>query len=151
MLSKQLSAVSRSKYQLRSFAKNANDTIVSKHSHDELKPFMHGRKFVERRDSISREILMERKLHQERLASIEVDRNFVRSLEQKGLGSKKQNHAIYDQVANQFNVKGGVLRQTVTGAGGFFVHVASASKDWPIFKHLLPELVFAGHSNSGKV
>ena len=35
--------------------------------------------------------------------------------------------------------------------GGFSLHVASSSKDWPMFKHLLPEIVFAGHSNSGKV
>lgn len=35
--------------------------------------------------------------------------------------------------------------------GGTAVHVGSAKKDFPIFKHLLPEIVFAGHTNSGKV
>lgn len=34
--------------------------------------------------------------------------------------------------------------------GGHGVHIASASSDWPIFQHLLPEVAFAGHSNSGK-
>jgi len=35
--------------------------------------------------------------------------------------------------------------------GGFALHLTSTSRDWPIFKHLLPEIAFAGHSNSGKV
>ena len=30
------------------------------------------------------------------------------------------------------------------------MHVASASTDWPVIHHLLPEIVFAGHSNCGK-
>ena len=31
------------------------------------------------------------------------------------------------------------------------MHVASASRPpWPLFKHLLPEVALAGHSNSGK-
>jgi 50S ribosome-binding GTPase len=34
--------------------------------------------------------------------------------------------------------------------GGFAVHVASASTNWPVFAHLLPEIAFAGHSNCGK-
>ncbi len=28
---------------------------------------------------------------------------------------------------------------------------AAASSNWPLFSHLLPEIAFAGHSNSGKV
>ena len=33
---------------------------------------------------------------------------------------------------------------------GFAHHLASASSQWPVFKHVLPEIAFAGHSNSGK-
>ena len=35
-------------------------------------------------------------------------------------------------------------------SGGHAVHLTSASENWPIFKHALPEIAFAGHSNSGK-
>lgn len=118
---------------------------------DELKQYMHGRKFSERRDSISRDILRERKKHQEKFSSVEVDVPLVRSLRQVSLGSKKQLAGVYEKIANQHETHGGVDMQTNMGAGGFSVHVASAAKDWPLFKHLLPEIVFAGHSNSGKV
>lgn len=30
------------------------------------------------------------------------------------------------------------------------MHVASASSNWPILRHMLPEIAFAGHSNCGK-
>lgn len=33
---------------------------------------------------------------------------------------------------------------------GFATYLGSASKAWPLFKHMVPEVAFAGHSNCGK-
>lgn len=33
---------------------------------------------------------------------------------------------------------------------GFANYMGSASGPWPVFKHMLPEVAFAGHSNCGK-
>ena len=42
----------------------------------------------------------------------------------------------------------------MTSLGGFAVHLNSASgtpgSEWPVFKHVLPEIALAGHSNCGK-
>lgn len=38
----------------------------------------------------------------------------------------------------------------VVGAAGEAVHLTSVSQNWPLFKHLLPEIALAGHSNCGK-
>ena len=44
-----------------------------------------------------------------------------------------------------------ILNASCVVIGGRSVHLASCHKDWPIFEHLLPEIAFLGHSNSGKV
>lgn len=44
-----------------------------------------------------------------------------------------------------------VVRANGDVTGGRSLHLASCHKDWPIFEHLLPEIAFVGHSNSGKV
>lgn len=36
-------------------------------------------------------------------------------------------------------------------SGGHAVYVASAAMKLPLFRHLLPEIALAGHSNAGKV
>lgn len=84
---------------------------------DELIQYMHGRKFSERRDSISRDILLERKRHQGKFSSVSVDPTLVKSLRQVKLGSKKQLEGVYEQIANQHETRGGVDMQSRTGAG----------------------------------
>jgi hypothetical protein len=38
------------------------------------------------------------------------------------------------------------MKKTNTAAGGFANYLTSASRQpWPIFKHLLPEIAFAGY------
>lgn len=34
--------------------------------------------------------------------------------------------------------------------GGHAQHIGSAREKFPVFKHVLPEVVLAGHTNSGK-
>ena len=84
---------------------------------DDLKQYMHGRKFSERRDSVSREILMERKSHQEKFSSTKIDPELVRSLREIKLGSKKQLDNVYERIANQNGTYSGVEKQTNIAAG----------------------------------
>ena len=112
--------------------------------------YMHGRRNVERRDSVSKEMLLERMQHQRRLESVEVARVLVDAVDALGLGTKRRKHTMYKtrQPSLAFDV-GGVGGSPMTGSG-FASHLTSASKQWPVFKHVLPEIAFAGHSNSGK-
>eukprot|EP00605_Chrysophyceae_sp_TOSAG23-4_P000357 GSChrysophyteH1.ASY1.ANO1.404.1 assembled CDS len=109
-----------------------NKTKVS----DELLSYMHGRG-KERRDSVTVEMLQDRKRHARRCESLEVPSDLVSELRAYGLGSKRKRK-----------------NDSVTAVGGHGVLIASAActkeQDWPLFKHLLPEIAFAGHSNSGK-
>ena len=57
--------------------------------------FMHGRGNRERRDSVTDDILMERKAHQNRLSSMSVSDAFVKSLQARGLGKKKKLNNFY--------------------------------------------------------
>lgn len=97
----------------------------------------------ERIDSITPEILTQRLAYQQRLEGIAVDAARLASLEREGFGRKRRLPTIYSPVASE-------NRLTNTGAGGFAQFLASASKDWPLFKHILPEIALAGHSNCGK-
>lgn len=116
----------------------------------DLSHLMHGRKNRERRDSVTREILEERRDHQERLRLVrDVPAQLVRSLAKAGLGSKKRRNLVYsNNVSSGSSLAGS--HKTLTGAGGFAVHLTSACTAWPVFEHVLPEVAFAGHSNSGK-
>ncbi len=117
-----------------------------------LLQFKHGRKNNERVDSVTDEILFERYQHNNR---IENDNNIINLdkllhqkidyLEKLGLGKGRKKFSVYNN-----NLSSNNDRKTLTGAGGFATHLHSASNNWPIFKHILPEIAFSGHSNSGK-
>ncbi|KAJ1437431.1 P-loop containing nucleoside triphosphate hydrolase protein [Ochromonadaceae sp. CCMP2298] len=130
----------------------------------DLQKFMHGRRNSERRDSVTTPILQERRRHLTRLGRVAVKKQTVAELAALGLGAKKRIHSIYafddseaaysshndTDEASAHPSRAVRTRRTRGAAGGFALHLTSASKDWPLFKHLLPEIVCAGHSNSGK-
>lgn len=100
---------------------------------------LHGRARHEREDSVTLSILQDRLSHLNRCKALEPTpefRNGAEKLVHIGLGSKMRLKGTYEPLA--------------TGAGGHGTHMASVTRDWPIFQHLLPEIAFAGHSNSGK-
>eukprot|EP01041_Mallomonas_annulata_P005462 gene5462-10981_t len=114
---------------------------------EELQAMMHGRRNKERRDSVTPEILNERLMHQKRITELPSDERLVQYLETHGLGVKRRRAQVYQKI---LSFSPSLDKKTTTGAGGFAVHIASAAGRWPLFDHLLPEIVFAGHSNSGK-
>ena len=101
----------------------------------------------ERIDSITPEILAQRMLYQRRLEGMEVDLSLVRALEDAGFGRKRKLPNIYRAISSDST---GSSKMTHTAAGGFAQFLAAASRDWPVFEHLLPEIALAGHSNCGK-
>ena len=101
----------------------------------------------ERIDSVTPEILAQRMLYQRRLEGVLVDPSLVRSLEDEGFGRKRKLPNIYSTINSAWM---GDNKLTNTGAGGFAQFLAAASRDWPLFQHLLPEIALAGHSNCGK-
>ncbi len=100
---------------------------------DELSNYLHGRKNSERSDSITHEILRERKLHRERFQCKSIDPNIVRKLIKMGLGSKKRKNLLTSS-----HVKSTYPEDIPRiGAGGFALHLASSgggAKGWPVFK-----------------
>ena len=85
---------------------------------EDLIELMHGRKNLERRDSVSNELLLERQAHQLRIKSIVVTKASVRLLTSLGIGSKKRRHAIYKLTFNQFSdVDAGSYKKSQTGSG----------------------------------
>jgi hypothetical protein len=138
---------------------NAKDKVLD----DELKEFMHGRGHQERRDSVTNYILLERQRHIDRIRRLPVNEPLAREFGKLGLGDKRRKHQVYASVKSHvfqppkslwFGGGSDELaehRKTRAGAGGFAIHLTSATRDWPVFKHMLPEIAFAGHSNSGKV
>ena len=85
---------------------------------EDLIELMHGRKNLERRDSVSNELLLERQAHQLRIKSIVVNKASVRLLTSLGIGSKKRRHAVYKLTFNQFtDVDAGSYKKSQTGSG----------------------------------
>lgn len=83
----------------------------------------------------------------ERLQTVEADPAEVAALRQLGLGRRRQpgdGSAYSKRFVDDKQVA------TSMGAGGFSLRLGSASKDWPNFKHNLPEIALAGHTNCGK-
>lgn len=115
---------------------------------DALLQMMHGRRNKERRDSVTKEILLDRYNHQEKIETMQENKELLRYLEDHGLGVKRRRNHVYQKlpVTSPLNT----TCSTTTGAGGTGSHVSSATNQWPLFEHLLPEIAFAGHSNSGK-
>jgi GTP-binding protein len=74
-------------------------------------------------------------------------RQEVAALGELGFGRGKQRlGGVYKDLAYWTD-----QRKTSTAAGGFAQFLGSAVQaPWPLFRHLLPELAFTGHSNSGK-
>lgn len=119
-------------------------------------------------------MMKDRLLFAERVDNISVPTNLINALSKDGLGQKHKKYAIYK---NSMNIipdfeKSNPKKVAPVGAGwfqviyqkilvtimtfllllgGFGVFLTSASSEWPLFEHLLPEIAFAGHSNVGKV
>eukprot|EP01036_Dinobryon_divergens_P027706 gene27706-36522_t len=95
------------------------------------------------------EMISDRTLFAERLGNILVPANLVQTLSKDGLGQKRKKYAAYKNSSiPDFNKTS--QKVPLVGAGGFGVFLTSASSEWPLFEHLLPEIAFAGHSNVGK-
>ena len=139
---------------------------------DERYILKNSRRNFERKDSVSPRIIAERKMHIERLGKVldSLDRRawmeeeqsqwdrekvltpeliklvdqkpegFSKNLERLGFGKGKRRIQGHYVVKTKYGA-----RKSVTGAEGAGVHVASAHREWPLFKHLLPEIAFAGH------
>ena len=75
-----------------------------------------------------------------------IPNGYINFLENLGFSGK--NHKSKLQNTYLFKSKG--FKVSSTGAEGIGVAVGTAQRNWPIFKHLLPEICFAGHSNCGK-
>ena len=108
---------------------------------EELQEYMHGRKNTERKDSVTPQILLDRKNHYERIIQCPINKNVLQLVDQMGLGVRKRRNLR----ASSF-----MSFESVTGAGGWATHLSSALGNWPVFDRILPEIAFAGHSNSGK-
>ena len=78
------------------------------------------------------------------LDNIPID--YIKFLERLGFSDKKHKNKL--QNTYMFRAKG--FKVSSTGAEGIGIPVGTAQRNWPIFKHLLPEIAFAGHSNCGK-
>lgn len=104
------------------------------------------RRRKERVDSVTPEILLEREKYLERIQQFPLDREVISRLQKEGFGRKRKLPTLYTQVYSPE----GSSRITNTAAGGFATFMAAATRNWPIFQHMLPEIAFAGHSNCGK-
>jgi GTP-binding protein len=116
---------------------------------DEYAHLMHGRKNSERRDSITIDILKERAQWQERIQDVEVSKQMMTELQKLGFGSKKRMSHMYKEAPYEQQKTNS---KTSSGAGGFahFLLASDGRQGWPLFRHILPEIAFAGHSNCGK-
>lgn len=139
---------------------------------EELLQFTQGRGRHERKDSITLGILQQRKNHQDNYKKKVLLKKFIHALDLEHFGSKKRNNNYYvlsDKdssgsgsfndddfrqalgIGQYYSGGNGKDKETKIGAGGFGEHITSCQRNWPVFDHLLPEIAFAGHSNSGKV
>eukprot|EP00752_Nemacystus_decipiens_P009438 g8437.t1 len=113
---------------------------------EEVMAVARGRK--ERRDSVTESIVKERQRHLVRLAGADVDRALAKTFKSSSLGTRKRPrqaggfNKAYDRTGKQVH--------SDFAAGGFARWMGSASKGWPKFKHRLPEVALAGHTNCGK-
>jgi hypothetical protein len=107
---------------LRRFSDKGNFDIG-----EDLVELMHGRKNLERRDSVNNDILLERQKHQLRIQNITVNKADVRLLSSLGIGSKKRIHSVYKVTFNQYiDVEQGSYKKSQTGSGDC-LHSASDS------------------------
>ena len=84
----------------------------------DLSELMHGRKNLERRDSVTDSILLERQAHQQRIRTLSANPKDVKALAALGLGSKKRRLFVYKVQFNQFiDVDEGSYKKSQTGSG----------------------------------
>jgi hypothetical protein len=91
----------------RKFCRNSQSQDFS-----QLDDYLHGRKNRERRDSVTKQILLERKLHRTRYEKIAVDSNFTIQLESIGIGLTKKKNLLSSR-HNKHNTNS----QNIPGAG----------------------------------
>ncbi|GAB5035748.1 gtp-binding protein [Nannochloropsis oceanica] len=123
----------------------------------------------ERADSVSETMLQDRRRHLERISEMaqetekgeageevtgggeHMDSVILRRIRALGLGQKQRGK---DTSRYRRGPKDDAADPSEIGATGFATYMAAASgggrEGWPLFKHMLPEVAFAGHSNCGK-
>lgn len=112
----------------------------------------------ERSDSVSDSMLEDRRRHLARIAALAredeaegPDPEILRRINELGLGQKQRGK---DTARYRRGPKDMTAGPSQIGATGFATFMAAASgrgsEGWPFFKHMLPEVAFAGHSNCGK-
>lgn len=107
---------------VRNFSDKSNFDIG-----EDLVELMHGRKNMERRDSVNSDILLERQKHQLRIKDIIVNKADVRLLSSIGIGSKKRNHSVYKITFNQFiDVEEGSYKKSQTGSGDYLLSASDS-------------------------
>ncbi|CAM9743777.1 unnamed protein product [Ectocarpus sp. 12 AP-2014] len=123
-----------------------DDDEEEEEEEEEVMATTRGRK--ERIDSVTDSIVKEREQHLVRLAKAEVDTAMAKTFKAASLGSRKRPrqaggfNKAYDRTGRQVH--------SDFAAGGFARWMGSASKGWPTFRHRLPEVALAGHTNCGK-
>lgn len=134
------------KYSCRGLSVDSTTTSIP----EDLQVFQKGRGRSERADSVTLKMLEERKRHHEKMLKINPLPSNIAALEEQGFGRKRRLPNLYKNLMGRSPWED--EHHEATGAGGNVLHLASADAGpWPIFKHILPEIAFAGHSNSGKV
>jgi len=128
----------------------------------------------ERADSVSEAMLQDRRRHLGRIAEMaqgtedaeeaeeeddsgiegggeDLDPETLQRIRALGLGQKQRGK---DTSRYRRGPKDEAAGPSEIGATGFATYMAAASgggtEGWPLFKHMLPEVAFAGHSNCGK-
>ncbi len=104
-----------------------------------------------RKDSWNNIMEKERLVHLERLNGFAVNVPLSESIAKMGLGQRRIS-SQHDSIFQRRFTSDGKLVKGSLGAGGFSHHLGACDggKGWPVFKHRLPEVAFAGLTNSGK-
>ena len=119
-VSQQLASCRRLKSSMWSSIRNLRTEKGAFDISDSLVELMHGRKNLERRDSVNTDILLERQIHQARIKTISVLLSDIRLLTTLGMGSKKRRPGIYKISYNQYiDVDEGSYKKSNTGSGSF--------------------------------
>lgn len=119
---------------------------------EDYQEVMYSRRHKERTDSLSLEMLEDRVRHKKRYEILSKPTPLVREMARLGHGKKTRMKNIYESLEpTEDSWMSKTAPRTATGAGGLATLIGTATKKWPLFKHMLPEIAFAGHSNCGKV
>ncbi len=106
-----------------------------------------------RKDSWNDTMEKERLIHLERLNDFAVSVTLSESIAEMGLG-RRHISSQHDSIFQRCFTNDGKLLKGSLGAGGFSHHLGASDggkrRGWRLFKHRLPEVAFAGLTNSGK-